>query len=265
MSNRLLDLRLIPEFNGSPTDVLIIERLEDLELTCELCKIDNTERILPLCLKGPVQETYQRLSKEQRSDVEEMKHALIKAYSMDSFVAFDHFTRRQLHPRETVDEFLMELQCLALLMGEMLPECWIRCGFVNGLPNHFKRLLRSSTRMEVLSLQELLERARAILINEKALEEPVAAALQSGQVLLTQALCDDCPMTTSTYFRYGGPNHLSRNCLTWNSRWNQYCEVSPAMCYYWCGKAGHLRRNCPGNGVRDEEFAQPLPLIKYKQ
>ena len=44
------------------------------------------------------QEIYQQLSKELRGDVEEIKRAHIKAYGMVSFVAFDHFPRRQVRP-----------------------------------------------------------------------------------------------------------------------------------------------------------------------
>ena len=242
MSNRQLDLWLIPKFSGSPMDVPIVEWLENLELTCEVCEIDRIERVLTLHLKGPAQKTYWQLSKEQRGDFEELKCALIKAYSMDSFVAFDHFARRQLCLGETVDKFLMELQRLALLIGEMPLECWIRSTFLNGLLHHVKGLLKSSTRMEVLSLQELLEKRKAILINEKA------SAIWGGPP------CDNCPTTTSTCFRCGSLNHLVRNCLTRNSGWNKNHEVCPAMLCYQCGKVGHLQRNCPENRVADEEL-----------
>ena len=151
-----------------------------------------------------------------------------------------------------MDGFLTELQRLALLVGEMPIECWIRRTFVNGLPQHIRGLLRSSTRMEELSMQKLLERARAILIDEKALEEPVAA-LRSGQVPLAQAPRDDY-LITSICFRCGGPNHLAKNCLTRNNGWNHNREVRPVMRCYRCGKARHVRRNCPGNRAGDEEL-----------
>ena len=73
-----------------------MEWLEDLELTCELCKITKVERVLPLRLKCAAWETYWQLSKERQDDVEEIKHALIKAYGTDSFVAFEQFTTRPL-------------------------------------------------------------------------------------------------------------------------------------------------------------------------
>ena len=110
MASRQFDIWLIPEFSGAATDRPIMEWLEDLELTCELCEITKVERVLPLRLKCAARETYWQLSKEQRDDVEEIKCALIKAYGTDLFMAFEQFTTCRLHPEETADEFLMDLQ-----------------------------------------------------------------------------------------------------------------------------------------------------------
>ena len=49
-----------------------------------------------------------------------------------------------LHPEETVDKFLVDLQHLALLVKEMPPEYWLKGAFVNGLPSHVKEIFRSS-------------------------------------------------------------------------------------------------------------------------
>ena len=39
--------------------------------------------------------------------MEQIKQALITAYAADAFNAYDQFVTRQLHPGETVDEFLL--------------------------------------------------------------------------------------------------------------------------------------------------------------
>ena len=165
MASKQFDVRLIPL--STATDTPILEWLEDLELTCELCEIPKIERVLPLRLKGASRETYRQLSKEQWDDVEEIKRALIKAYGTDSFLAFEQFTTRRLRPEETADEFLTDLQRLARLVGETPPECWIKSALVNGLPSDVKGLLRSSSRLEILTLREVLERARAVLVNTR--------------------------------------------------------------------------------------------------
>ena len=94
---------------------------------------------------------------------------------MGLFVAFEQFTTRHLHPEEIVDEFLTDLQQLARLVEEMPPECWIKSAFVNGLPSHVRGLLRSSTRLETITLRELLERALAVLVDTRV--EHLAAAM----------------------------------------------------------------------------------------
>ena len=174
-----LSIKLIPKFSSAAMDTPIMEWLEDLELTCELCEITKVEWILPLQLKGAAWETYQQLSKEQRDDVEEIKRALIKAYGMDSFMAFEQFTTRRLCPEETADKFLTDLQRSARLVGEMPPECWIKSAFINGLWSHIRRLLRSSTRLKTLTLREVLEKAHAILVDTR--DEHLATAVQPEQ------------------------------------------------------------------------------------
>ena len=130
----------VPEFSSMITDIPIMEWLEDLELTCELCEITKVKRVLPLCLKGVARETYQQQSKEQGNNIEEIKRALVKAYGTDSFKAFDQFTTCCLCPEETVDE-LTDLQQLERLVGEMLPEFWRKSAFISGLPSHVRGLL----------------------------------------------------------------------------------------------------------------------------
>ena len=56
---------------------------------------------------------------------------------------------------------------ISTIVGETPPECWIKSAFVNGLPSNVKGLLRSSTRLEALTLREVLERARAMLVDTK--------------------------------------------------------------------------------------------------
>ena len=77
---------------------------------------------------------YRQLNKEQRADSEEIKRALMTVYVTEAFNAFDQFTVRQLLQNETVDEFSVDLHCLARLAEGPLPERWMTCAFVIGLP-----------------------------------------------------------------------------------------------------------------------------------
>ena len=121
---------------------------------------------------------YRKLTKDQRRDYEQVKRSLLTAFATDSFVAYSRFMGRQLRQGETVDVYLAELQQIALLIGE-LPERWMACAFVAGLPGEVRRSLRSSARMDTMSLDQLLDRARAIMTEE--MEEPIAAAARPAR------------------------------------------------------------------------------------
>ena len=61
----------------------------------------------------------------------------------------------------------------------ILPECWIKSAFIYGLLSHVRGLLRSSTRLETLTLIEVLERACAVLVDTR--DEHLAAAVRPEQ------------------------------------------------------------------------------------
>ena len=106
MTGKAFDIRLIPEFSGAVTDMPVVEWLEHVEMVWELCAMDRVEHVLPLRLRGGALTVYRQLSQKQRTDPEEIKRALMTAYAMDAFNAFDKFTARQLRQNKTMDEFL---------------------------------------------------------------------------------------------------------------------------------------------------------------
>ena len=132
--NRGFDILLIPEISGAMTDLPIVEWIENVELVCELREIKRVERVRLLRLRAGALTVYRQLMKEQRSDAEQIKEALMTAYTMDPFNTFEQFTMQQLHPGETSDEFFAELKCLVLLVGGQLAEWWMAWAFVSGLP-----------------------------------------------------------------------------------------------------------------------------------
>ena len=154
-----------------------MEWLEDLELTCELCKITKVEQVLPVRLKGVARGTYWQLSKEQWDDVKEVKRALIKAYTMDSFVALKQFTTTSTG---------------------------------NGLPSHVRGLLQLSTSLETLTLREVDERACSVSVDTS--DEHLAAAAQPEQTSHTPSI-HKTGLSDVTCFRCGSLNHLAKDCM----------------------------------------------------
>ena len=142
MEGKTFDVRLVPEFIRAAIDMPIVEWIENVELVCELCTMKNVERVLPLRLRRGALAIYRQISPEQKVDAEQIKQALINTYATDAFNAYDQFVTWQLRP-EKVDDFFAELPRLARLVGGPLPERWLTCAFVSGLPQHVKHLLQA--------------------------------------------------------------------------------------------------------------------------
>lgn len=170
MAEKPFNIKLIPEFTDDKT---MVEWIEDAELVCVLCEIRKIKQILPLHSKGGTLAVYRQLNKEQKSDIEQIKRALLIAFGTNLFMVYDQFQTQHLRPSKRVDVFLVELKKLAV-PNMPLPEHWMTCAFASGLPSHVKQILQASSRMEDLTLNQLLTRALSIMINEKEAEEPVA-------------------------------------------------------------------------------------------
>ena len=98
MAGKPFDIQLILEFHGVSSDHTVSEWLEQVELVCEMCGIDNVEHVLPLRLRGGALSVYRRLTRDQREDLQQVKQALLVAFAPDLFVAFDTFVSRRLRP-----------------------------------------------------------------------------------------------------------------------------------------------------------------------
>ena len=96
MARKAFDIRLIPEFHGVSFDHTVSEWLEQVELVCEMCGVDNVERVLPLRLRGRALLVYRRLTCDQGEDLQQVKQALLVAFAPDPFVAFNTFVLRRL-------------------------------------------------------------------------------------------------------------------------------------------------------------------------
>ena len=118
MAGKVFDIRLIPKFHGVSSNHTVSEWLEQVELVYEMCGVDNVECVLSLRLRGGALSVYWRLTRDQREDLQQVKQALLVAFVLDPFVAFDTFVSRCLHPGETVDEYWGDLQDRACLIKE---------------------------------------------------------------------------------------------------------------------------------------------------
>ena len=144
------------------------------------------------------------------------------AFAADPFVAFDTFVSRRLRPGETVDEYLGDQQDLARLIEENTSDRWFSCAFVSGLPGPVRRQFRGSSRMEHMTLEQILARAKALMTEEAEVDEPVATAAAGRRRVLPrvpvaptfnprQAECSRSAITLPETFGSPGANHEERS------------------------------------------------------
>ena len=154
------NLSLIPEFDSSPTDPSIVEWFADFEQVCKLFRNKEPSMVILLRLTKGAYAVYQQLGDD--ADLEKIKCALYTAFGTDPFIAWKQFVRWQLKPSETVDVYLADLRKLAVPFGGATDHI-LECAFLAGLPDDISRLLRSSSRLDELGIDELLARTRNIL------------------------------------------------------------------------------------------------------
>ncbi|KHJ42490.1 zinc knuckle, partial [Trichuris suis] len=130
------------------------------------------------------------LTDKEKKSAEEVKRALLAAFAVDSFVAYEQFVARRLGGDESPDVFLADLRRLVSLFGGVSDKA-----------------LRGGSRLEELNLSQVLARARAVITDDRpgdAREAFLGAkeAKSSPRVAVSAQRCYAC----------GVPNHFARNC-----------------------------------------------------
>lgn len=224
-----MDLRLVPEFDGTSQDVA--EWIDKLELVCRLKEVQSQENVIPLRLTGGAFSVYQQLDEDCKKDAKKIKEALLSAFAVDKYTAYERLVTRRLGPNESVDVYLADLRRLSRLAGGV-NETVLACAFVAGLPEEIRHSLRSGSRMESLELVQIVARARALTVDGSVVA--VAAHNYRGKCKpdgvsrrMEQVVCFNC----------GRPGHLARQCQAGRSR---------GACFS-CGRHGHFAARCPGN------------------
>ncbi|KFD49054.1 hypothetical protein M513_10102 [Trichuris suis] len=203
-----MDIRMVPEFDGSSLSAA--EWLRKAESACQLCGISDVVRVIGLRLTGAAFAVYDQMAPEDQIKLEKVKEKLLAAFAPNPFMAFREFKVRKLRRGETPDAFLAGLRELALLAGGVSDKV-LASAFIDGLPEQVQESMRSGARMETLSLDELLTRARAMLANGpvgyNGLSDFAAATNTSASVALSSGSHYRC-------YACGGINHFAKECPT---------------------------------------------------
>ena len=267
MCDKMMDIKLIEEFDGTGS---VVEWLNKVELVAKIRKLDDLSLVIPLRLTKGAFAVYQQLPDAKKSSGEEVKKALIAAFAVDQFTAYDAFVNRKLQNGESVDVYLADLQHYASLFGGV-PDQVIMCAFVNGLPDYVKQTIRAGVRLDNLKLVTAVSRARAVLVDTVATDMMAAIKVDqkpevtppSGTV--RKVVCHNC----------GLPNHISKYCAVRKnapagaagSAETQTAPqpgryVRPQRRCFGCGSVEHFVAHCPGNKKEGESL---VPVSSSEQ
>lgn len=218
---------IIPQFDGTGD---FAEWIDKLELVAKLQSVKNMESFLPLFLSGGAFQVFQGLTEDQKTDYEEVKRSLLRAFSINQFLAYDVLVHRKLGIGEPVDVYLADLtRLLRLIQKGHVSDDVLKCSFVAGLPESCKKQIQGVCLMGEMTLGEVVIRARTLI---KSDETCVVANISYNQPSFPQrnykkVVCYHCNKT----------GHLSRDCF-------EKKKTNVRRCYG-CGSVDHIVGSCP--------------------
>jgi len=263
--------RMVPSFDGRG-DVTVW--LKKVKLVAKLRGITDLHAVIPLYLDGPAFALYEELPEDAKDKVDRIENALLSAFAMNKFQAYEALQRRKWKGEaETVDVYLSDIRKLAKLAG-INDEEMIRCAFVVGFPAEISAQLRSSDRSMTCDLNELLERARMLIVRvEPDVSEMCAAARVIGR---GQNYTKNQSYQSGQNYQRGQNHQGSQNkqiqaqhniecyickgphLAKWCPKRSQPAGPETRTCFK-CGEVGHLARVCHNNIQGNEEGKSYAP------
>lgn len=223
---------LLQTFNGEGD---VVEWLNKVELVAKLREIKDLENIIPLFLTGSAYSVYNELSDSAKKSADEIKTALLQAFSLNTFQAYEQLVKR-IWCNESVDVYLTDLRRLARLADVSSDKLLVRA-FVVGLPGVVSRELRAMASVNKLSLKDVVDRGRALMA--EMIERPIDFVAVAEDKLDQVGTLGQNKVQGRRCFRCGGP-HLIK-----------FCKSKGEVVCWTCGQKGHISRNCnSGNEIR---------------
>lgn len=248
---------VVKPYNGEGD---ICEWLKKLKLVSNMLKIRELENLMPLFLEGPAFAVYEQMKECDKSDADKVERAMLDAFSLNEYNAYDQFRQRIWEAGESVDVFLTELRRLARLAGVESEEL-MKKSFVVGLPSDISCQLRSNAQIHNMALPEIVQQARVLMTQRS---ESVALVAPKRSSIVRQTYRPDVaskPLHSTSSnsnheklvscFRCHG-EHMSRNC--------------PSITCFRCGIKGHIASRCLNEfGELSAPAASPDQVVRRYQ
>ena len=208
------------------------EWIAKVEMVASLQGVKKLEKFFPLFLTGGAFAVYQGLYPTTKDSYDAAKSAMLMAFSTDCFGAYSELISRRLGYHESVDVYLSDLRRLSSLIDSDMPDAFLKCAFVNGLPDELKSQLKAACALKKMSLADIVERTR--LLSKSAESCMLASTRVAGNDHPTnrQIRCYNCQAV----------GHISRNCP---QKRPEHAQRNRSRRCYVCGDLDHLAPSCP--------------------
>lgn len=145
---------VVKAYNGDGDVTAWVRKLKLAATTTQ--QIKELASIIPMFLEGPAFAVYEQMDEKLKTDADAIERALVTAFSMNPFQAYESFRLRSWQSGEPVDVYLSELRRLAKLAG-VESDGLLVCAFVVGLPIEVSCQLRAAVQISKTPLPTIVE------------------------------------------------------------------------------------------------------------
>ncbi|XP_012554735.1 uncharacterized protein LOC105843650 [Hydra vulgaris] len=220
--------KMIGKFDGSG-DVVVW--LKKVKLVGELQKMGDLSLIITLILEGGAFALYEQLSKNEKASAVDIEKALLDAFAVDLFEAYELLRDRRWNEAESVDIYMASLRQL-MQLAKVENEELLQRAFITGLPGEISKQLQSQVKIFGINLNDVLNHTR-VLLSKVTKEECLLTTISgshknNNKKSASRFNCYNC----------GKPGHVARSCFAKKE------TVTEGIQCFRCGKTRHIARFC---------------------